>query len=133
MIDARQFLRAAEQRFTTAEFLLESNRPLDSLYLGGYAVECALKGLIIDSTPETDWLTTFEKISSGAKMHYHEALAPFLKERGKPIPPEITKSLRRFRWTTGLRYETGRPPRGEVRGYLKVAVRVITWVRGEMK
>jgi HEPN domain-containing protein len=132
MIDARQFLQAAEQRFSTAEFLLDSGRTLDAFYLGGYSIECVLKALILDATEESERESVFERISSGAQMHYHESLAPFLKERGKPVPLELVRGLRRFVWHTSLRYESGRRPRSEVRGFLKVAVNVINWARGEM-
>ena len=41
MLTARDFWRAAAQRFTTAEFLLRNGYTLDALYLAGYSVECA--------------------------------------------------------------------------------------------
>jgi hypothetical protein len=47
----RDFLKAALQRLTTAETLLEILRiTLEAQYLGGYTVECALKALILEKT-----------------------------------------------------------------------------------
>jgi hypothetical protein len=41
-LTSRDFLRAAGQRLTTAEFLLKSGYNLDAMYLAGYGLECAL-------------------------------------------------------------------------------------------
>lgn len=42
----KKLLKAADQRFTSAEFLLATPMRLDSIYLAGYTVGCALKALI---------------------------------------------------------------------------------------
>lgn len=132
MLTSRDFRRAAEQRFTTAEFLWNRDYTLDALYLAGYAVECILKSMVMHFTPEIDQESTFQRLKSGAKMHYPEQLKEELKDLGYPMPPELVKSFRRFDWSTNLRYESGRRPRGEVRGYLKLAQRTIDWVKGEI-
>ena len=67
--DSRDFLRAARQRLTTAEALLDLKFNLDAQYIGGYTVECALKALILYSTPDADRPDTLQRISSGAVMH----------------------------------------------------------------
>ena len=132
MLSAREFFKASKQRFTVAEWLMKEY-PLDALYIAGYSVECALKALIMHTTPTADQADTFAKITSSAKMHYPENLKDILKTKGCVIPFEYVKKLRRFGWTTQLRYETGRRPPSEVRGYLRVAKNVIDWVQGEMK
>lgn len=40
-------LKVAKQRLTTAETLLREKLTLDAQYIGGYAVECSLKALIL--------------------------------------------------------------------------------------
>ena len=47
------FQRAADQRLTTAAFLLENGFHLDAVYLGGYGIECGLKALILKRTPRS--------------------------------------------------------------------------------
>jgi len=133
MISSRDFQSAAEQRFTTAEFLLEKGFTLDAPYLAGYAVECILKALIMYLTAEADRAATFQLLKSGAKMHYPEHLRAELRKRGRDIPPDLIKRFRRFEWSTNLRYESGRRRGGEVRGYLKTALGLIVWAKGEMK
>ena len=133
MLTSREFQRASEKRFTSAEFLLDHGYTLDAFYLAGYSVECILKALIMHLTPEPDREATFDRLKSGAKMHYPENLKEELKNLRRPIPIDLVKRLRRFEWSTDLRYESGRRPRSEVRGYVKVATTVIEWVKGEMQ
>ena len=72
---SRDFLRAALcGRVPTAKFLLKNGYNLDAMYLGGYAVECSLKALILEITPEPDQPEMLKKISSGKKMHDTEIL-----------------------------------------------------------
>lgn len=132
MLTARDFQRAAEQRFTAAEFLLQSDFTLEALYLAGYCVECILKALIMNLTPEDQREATYNRLTAGAKMHYHAEINKELKNLDLPIPIEIAKRLRRFDWYTDLRYESGRKPLGEVRGYLKTAQITLEWAQGEM-
>ena len=129
MLTSRDFQAAAEQRFTTAEFLLEKGFTLDALYLAGYAVECTLKAVVMYVTPEADRETTFQLLKSGAKMHYPEHIREELKKRGRDVPLELVKRFRRFEWSTNLRYESHRKSRGEVRGYLKTTQRLIAWAK----
>ncbi|HEX4000416.1 MAG TPA: HEPN domain-containing protein [Pirellulales bacterium] len=133
MLSSRDFRRAAEQRFTTAQFLLENGFTLNAFYLAGYAVECILKGLVMHLTPVADQQATFQRLKSGAKMHYPEHLKEELKSLDLLIPAGIVKRFRRFDWTTDLRYESGRRPASEVRGFLKGAAAAVKWATGEMK
>jgi HEPN domain-containing protein len=75
----RDFQRAAAQRLTTAEFLLENGFTLDATYLAGYAIECSLKSLILHATPPADRAATLAKISSRSTMHNPEILGAELK------------------------------------------------------
>lgn len=129
---ARDFQRAAGQRLTTAQFLLDNRYNLDALYLAGYTVECSLKALILEATPEAERAEILGKITSGKKMHEPEILGMFLKDLGKPIPLKLVKRLRRSGWSTALRYETGRTDTGETRSFLKTAKAVHDWVEGQL-
>ena len=131
MLTARDFRRAAEQRFTTAEFLLSHDYTLDALYLAGYSVECILKSMIMHLTPEPDREATFNRLKAGAKMHYPERLKEELRNLGRPMPLDLVKRFRRFDWSTDLRYESGRKPGSEVRGFLRLAKSTMDWVNGE--
>ncbi|MBA3316448.1 MAG: HEPN domain-containing protein [Planctomycetota bacterium] len=129
---SREFQKAALQRFTTAEFLLRNHFTLDAYYLAGYSIERILKALILELTPEAKRAEMLAKISAGSKMHSPEILNGILKEFGRPLPLELVKKLRRFNWSTGLRYEIGHKPIGETRGFLRAAKLVYDWVKGEL-
>jgi HEPN domain-containing protein len=129
---SRDFQRAARQRLTTAEFLLENHYNLDAMYLAGYTVECTLKALILEITPAADKAAMLKKISSGKMMHDIETLGGKLKDLGSPIPLDLVKRFRRSGWSTALRYETGRRDTGETRGFLKVAKAAYDWVERQL-
>ena len=52
-------------------------------------------------------------------MHRPDVLLGELRDLGINLPLEIAKRMRRFDWTTDLRYETGRRDTGETIGFLK--------------
>jgi hypothetical protein len=128
----RDFLRVAAQRLTTAEILLREKLTLDAQYLEGYTVECALKALILHQTPNPDKPDKLKGLISGAKMHRPDVLLGELKDLGIALPLEIAKRMRRFDWTTDLRYETGRKATGETKGFLKTVKAIYDWVEGQV-
>ena len=129
---SRDFQKVAAQRLTTAETLLREKLTLDAQYLGGYTVECSLKALILHLTPESDRPEMLTRITSGATMHRPDVLLGELRNVGVALPIEIAKRMRRFDWTTDLRYETGRRDTGETVAFLKTAKAIHDWVEGQL-
>ena len=129
---SHDFQRAARQRLTTAEFLLDHGNNLDAMYLAGYTVECSLKALILEKTSMVGHAEMVKRISSGKKMHDPEVLGGILKDLSWPIPIELVKRFRRSGWSTALRYESGRTDTAETRGFLKTAKAAYDWVQGEI-
>lgn len=127
---SRDFHKAAAQRLTAAEALLREGLNLDAYYIGGYTVECSLKALIVHRTPCADKPEKLKRIASGAKMHLAEVLFGEREDMGIRKPPHIAKRMRRFDWTTGLRYETGRKSTGETNGFLRTSKEIYNWVAG---
>jgi hypothetical protein len=117
----RDFLKVAAQRLTTAETLLRAKLTLDAQYLGGYTVECSLKALILHRAPDPDKPELQKRLTSGAAMHRPDVLFGELRLLGIALPLDIAKRMRRFDWTTDLRYETGRRDTGETIAFLKTA------------
>jgi hypothetical protein len=129
----RDFLKAALQRLTTAEALLEILRiNLEAQYLGGYTVECALKALILEKTAAADRPITLDQLTHGAALHRPEVLLGRLKGQGVSLTPQLAKRMRKFDWTTDLRYETGRRDTGETRALLHTARAIYNWVEGQL-
>jgi hypothetical protein len=65
-------------------------------------------------------------------MHKPETLLQELRTLGIRLTPELAKRMRRFDWTTDLRYETGRRNRGETKGFLRTCVEIRDWVKGQL-
>lgn len=129
---SRDFLKVAAQRLTTAETLLREKLTLDAQYIGGYAVECSLKSLILHKTPDAEKTDTLKRITAGAKMHRPEMLLGELRDKDVRLPLEIAKRMRRFDWTTDLRYETGRRDTGETIALLKTAKAIYNRVEEQL-
>ena len=122
---SHDFHKIAEQRFNAAETLLRAGLTLDAQYVGGYVVECSLKALIIELMDASNGPEQLKRICSGATMHRPETLLNELRTFGVRLPPELAKRMRRFDWTTDLRYETGRRPWGETNGFMKTCVTIL--------
>ena len=129
---SRDFQRAAEQRLTTAEFLLRYTYTLDATYLAGYTIECTLKALILERTPANDRLDMRKRISSGAHWHRPEVLLGRLRDLGVQLPLALARRYRRLTWSSDLRYETGRCDTGETRGFLRTASEKLQWVEEQL-
>lgn len=130
---SRDFQRVARQRLNTAEHLLATKYTLPAQYIGGYSVECSLKALILDLTPEADRLDKLARITAGATMHQPEVLLQELRTLGVRLPMELARRFRKFKWDTSLRYETGRRDTGETVAFLRTAKIVNDWVAEQLK
>jgi hypothetical protein len=126
------FQKAAAQRFTTAEILLRARRTLDAQDIAGYTVECSRKALILELTPELDQPDQLVRITSGASMHRPAVLLGELRTLGVALPLDLATRMRRFRWTTDLRYETGRRDTGETKAFLNTAKAIYEWVERQL-
>jgi hypothetical protein len=129
---SRDFQKAAAQRLTSAEALHRAKLNLDAQYLGGYTVECSLKALILHLTPDADKPYKLKLISAGAKMHRPDVLFGELKNLGVSLPLVLVKRMRRFDWTTDLRYETGHRDTGETIALLNTVKAIYDWVEGQL-
>ena len=129
----RDFLKVSLQRLTAAEQIMRELRlSLEAQYIGGYSVECSLKALIVEKTVEAERLDMLSKLTHGATYHRAEVLLERLRERGVFLSVELAKRMRRFDWTTDLRYETGRKDTGETNGLLRTARAIYEWVEGQI-
>ena len=129
---SRDFQKVAAQRLTTAETLLREKLSLDAQYIGGYTVECSLKALILHQTLDPEKPDKLKQITSSAKMHRADVLLGHLRDMGTSLPLELAKRMRRFDWTTDLRYETGRRDTGETTAFLKSAKAIYDWVENQL-
>src|SRR5438552_3356136 len=103
--EARRFQRAAFQRLEEARFLLRGGYTTGSVYLGGYAVECVVKALILSSEPANRHATTLRSFR-GRKGHDFDWLKHELYRRRTSLSERVIEALERVTWwDTDLRYD----------------------------
>jgi hypothetical protein len=130
---ARDFLKAALQRLDVAVEIMEIlRRSLEAQYIGGYSVECSLKALILERTAGAERPSMLQRLTHGATYHRPEVLLDRLRDLGIALTPDLARRMRRFDWTTGLRYETGRKDTGETNALLKTARAVYAWAEPQI-
>jgi hypothetical protein len=130
---ARDFLRVSLQRLDVAvEIMNILRRSLEAQYIGGYSVECSLKALILERTPEANRPSVLQRLTRGATVHRPEVLLQSLRELGVFLTPELARRMRRFDWTTDLRYEIGRKDTGETNALLNTARAIYEWVEPQL-
>jgi hypothetical protein len=136
-IDARKFVRVARQRLDEAKTIHAKLQLWSAAeYLGGYAVECALKALILIETPISErpasgsmtieWL----KREFGHDLH---SLRIALARRGAQMPRAVADEfLFVSTWNPQLRYEPepGDPEKSE--RFLLAAGQVLRWADQRM-
>ena len=132
--NSRDFLKVALQRLMGAEEIMDKLRlTLEAQYIGGYSVECSLKALILEVTPEAGRPAMLAGLTHGAASHKPEHLLSLLKDGGVVLTKELVKRMRRFHWTTGLRYEIGRKDTGETNALLNTARAIYRWAEPQIK
>ncbi len=129
-IDARHFFRAAKERLNDAEHLLEFKpaRTTGAIYLAGYAVECAMKALILNAEPKSRHGETL-KYFRGAKAHNFDWLRDELYKRSKTMfPEEIQESFEVLNfWGTDIRYVPKTFDADEAQDFLTATKIVLAW------
>lgn len=128
--EARRFYRCAIQRYEEARVLRKAELTTGAVYLAGYAIECILKSLILDSAPRSgrdDVLASFR----GNVAHDFEWLrARYLDHGGARLPKAITRDFTlAASWSTELRYV----PRGigpvDADAFLNAAASILDWAK----
>src|SRR5687767_13660180 len=124
-----KFLRAAKQRLTAAEFLLNNGMALDSTYLAGYGVECGLKALLLARTASSSRRTALVADFRGRIGHDFEKLSELLRRRNVNLSTNIKRHLRTVAsWSTDLRYEARRIPYEDAASFFSAARAILAWV-----
>jgi HEPN domain-containing protein len=129
--DITLFQRAAAQRLTAASLLLQHGFYLESIYIGGYAVECALKGLILQRTPKNQKAGMVKRITQvGSKRHDFEYLKNLLRRppSNYTFPREVYGLLRKVAtWSTSMRYEVGRGNPDDAKEFIAAVQKIRDW------
>lgn len=132
---AKKFFRAALRRFETARFLIDKGEyTTDAVYLGGYALECMFKSLILSSEAEHLNRKTVKHFKDrGARSHDYDSLREQLAHRGILFPPFIVRILADVNWwTTSLRYDPVVLRRRDAESFLRNVEKLMTWIKGKL-
>ena len=129
---ARNFWRASQKRFDEALFLLEARYFTAAVYLGGYAVECALKALILWNEPAQRHAATMS-LFRGTKAHEFNWLAYQLMLRHVIRPDNANRALRAVAWwTTDLRYTAADISPKAAGEFFQAARILLAWIKGRL-
>lgn len=128
---ARDYYRAAFQRYTDATFLIKVGRTTAAVYLAGYTVECILKALVLASVPLSragDIQTLFR----GNRGHNIEWLTALYRHHAAgTIPIAVNQLILSVsEWSTDLRYETGSIEDADE--FIAAVVAIKDWADGRM-
>lgn len=108
------------------------NTTTASVYLGGYAVECVLKALILASEPQVRHRQTVESFLGG-HGHNFDWLQGQLRQRRIVLSGTIQMALTGVsEWTTDLRYDPIVYKQQDAKIFLTAAEEMIRWVQGKL-
>ena len=126
--EARRFYQSAFQRLEDAEFLLAEGRTTAAVYLAGYAVECMLKALLLNTVAEPRRKAVLDSFR-GARAHdYGWLRTQYYDSGGARFPPETLRAFNRVgTWSTDLRYQAGRIKLAEARDFVQAARNILAW------
>ncbi len=124
----RRFYRLAYQRLEEAEVLCDAGYCIGAVYLAGYAVECMLKALILNSIPESGQ-EEVEAEFRGQRAHEYEWLRYRYAQTSPPgIPAAISASLAFVStWDTSLRYKPGLGEPRDASRFLEEVKLILDW------
>jgi hypothetical protein len=131
--NARLFYRVAQQRFVDAQILQRAGRTTGAIYLAGYGVECILKALVLNSTPETKQLEMISSFRGRTGHDFGWLRNEYVNRTGLSIPGSISRLLMRVNsWAVDLRYQPGNLKNAEVDLFVNAANEVIRWADGRL-
>ena len=99
-----------------------------TIYLGGYAVECGLKAMLLSAVPATRRGAEADKFRGTAAHDYRWLLHRYLLTGAPPPPREVQRSLSALAaWNTAIRYSPAATPMAEASRFLRAAAEVVQW------
>jgi len=136
-IDARKYSRVAKQRLDEAKLILDKLELFAAAeYMGGYAVECILKALVLTVTPPSQRPPAGEKTVEWLKNEFgHDlsALRRWAAARGAQMPRDIADGFVFVAtWDPQSRYELGPGSLESADRFLTAAASIVKWADSRM-
>jgi hypothetical protein len=135
--DARKFARVAKQRLEEARTIhAKVHLSAAAEYLGGYAVECVLKALLLVVTPPQERSDSGQSAIEWLKKEFGHDLALLrfgLDQRGTRMPANVAKQFVFVStWDPQSRYEPGPGDPERAERFLAAAGAIVAWADGRM-
>ena len=128
-----RFLPAAYQRIDDAQLLFNGGRTTSAVYLGGYAVECILKSLLISSVLRRDRARILGLFHGRLAHDFDWLTMQYVKRSKAVLPRDVSRYLTRVRsWSTDLRYNPATIRRDDARLFLDAVKSILHWVEGKL-
>jgi HEPN domain-containing protein len=136
-IDARKYARVAKQRFDEAMTVLKKAQlPAAAQYLGGYAVECILKALVLTLTPATERPNSGHDTIEWLKTKFGHDLRGLRAEAARHGVRMSAETVAEFgfvlSWDPQSRYELGPGDPETAERFLAAAEKIIKWADERM-
>jgi HEPN domain-containing protein len=130
-MESRRFLRVAMQHLGDAQLLFDhGSKTGAAMYLAGYAVECALKALLLAHAPARKQ-AQLVALFRGTKAHDFDWLRQQLRQRNVEVAAHIGQHLTTVKsWSVALRYDPSQRRPRETRAFLAAVNAILNWVRG---
>lgn len=126
---AKDYRRAALNRYDESRLLYEAGKCTGAMYLAGYAVECMLKVLVLTTVPVAQQAEFAKNEFRGSDGHDFEILRTrYLVRQGGGLPSEIVQLFTLVSdWSTDLRYDPRESKDDEADPFLTAVNGIITW------
>jgi len=124
----RRFYRVAFQRLEESQVLFGAGYNIGCVYLAGYAVECILKSLILNSLPPKEH-SAVESEFRGQRAHQYEWRRNRYAQTNAPsLPGDVSKALTFVStWETSLRYKPGLGEPDDAIRFLNDVKHILDW------
>jgi HEPN domain-containing protein len=131
--EAREYYRAARQRYDDADLLLAAGRTTGAVYLAGYTVECMLKALVLAGVAPRLRLELLGQFR-GSRGHDIEWLGSLYRQHvSSSLPKAVTRQLYHVTaWSTDLRYAGNVVKRSDAEGFMTAVDAISRWADGRM-
>lgn len=127
------YYRCAIQRQDEAKVLFKAGFTTGAVYLSGYGVECMLKALVLEATPEREQVAMLGSFKSGRGHDYEWLRALYLMRGGVRFSREIARHFTLVGiWSTELRYMPRSLRAEEAKEFLDSSSVIIQWADGRL-
>ena len=129
--DVRRFRLVAVHRFEDAQILMRNNHNTGAIYLAGYAVECALKWILLATISRNDRRDIMAEFRGNAGHNYEWLKSRYILAGGAAFPHKIIRAFSFVNvWSTDLRYDPKLRSPDEAELFLGNAEQILEWSKG---